>query len=55
MEYTSKREAIRLFSGFSRVEVRRENFDNVKFLPREWFLGAPARVLGVDLYITATA
>ncbi len=55
VEYTSKREAIRLFSGFSRVEVSRENFDNVKFLPREWFLGAPARLLGVDLYITAVA
>jgi SAM-dependent methyltransferase len=54
VDYTSKREALRLFEAFSDVSVRRENFDNVKVLPREWFLGTPARLLGVDLYITAT-
>ena len=55
VEYTSRRQAERLFSGFREVVVRRENFDNIKFLPREWFLGAPARLLGVDLDITAIA
>lgn len=55
VQYTSKREAQRLFADFSEVAVRRENFDNVKLLPREWFLGTPARLLGVDLYVTAIA
>ena len=55
VDYTSKREALRLFGDFRDVRVRRENFDNVKLLPREWFLGAPARLVGVDLYITAKA
>ena len=54
VEYTSKRQALRLFSAFSEVSVRRENFDNVRFLPRRWFLGVPASVLGVDLYVSAT-
>ena len=55
VEYTSRRQALRLFAGFREVSVRRENFDDVKRLPREWFLGVPARLLGVDLYINATA
>lgn len=54
VEYTSKRQALDLFSAFGSVEVRRENFDDVKVLPRRLFLGLPARLVGVDLYITAT-
>jgi SAM-dependent methyltransferase len=54
VEFTSKRGALKLFGRFEDVRVRRENFDDVKVMPRRWFLGAPARLAGVDLYITAT-
>jgi len=57
-EYTSVREARKLFSPFSAVAVRRENFDQPRyvgrFLPRERLLGLPARLAGLDLYVTAT-
>jgi SAM-dependent methyltransferase len=53
IEFLSRRQARGAFDGFSRVRIRRENFDNVKLLRREWFLGNLARVAGVDLYITA--
>jgi hypothetical protein len=53
VEFTSARQARRLFAGFGAVEIRRENFDKVKALPREWFLRLPARLAGVDLYISA--
>ena len=53
VEYTSKAQAMELFGGFSSAQVRRENFDNVKAIPRERFLGAPASAMGIDLYITA--
>jgi SAM-dependent methyltransferase len=56
-DYTSVREARRLFSGFSRVDVRRENFDDLVLprlaVPRSRLLGWPARIAGLDLYITA--
>ena len=55
VEFSSRRRAKAAFGAFTNVRIRRENFDNVKLLPREWFLGAPARLLGVDLYITAIA
>ena len=56
--YTSKAEAERLFEGFSEVRVRRENFDPLRPLPRltvprERLLGWPARLAGLDLYVTA--
>jgi SAM-dependent methyltransferase len=54
-EYTSVRGARELFSAFSEVRVRRENFDDLgRRLPRQRLLGWPARVAGLDLYITAT-
>jgi SAM-dependent methyltransferase len=57
-EYTSVREAKRLFAGFSQVRIRRENFDDLKFLhlavPRSRLLGWPAHLAGLDLYVTAT-
>jgi SAM-dependent methyltransferase len=56
-DYTSVREARRLFSGFSRVDVKRENFDDLVLprlaVPRNRLLGWPARIAGLDLYITA--
>jgi ubiquinone/menaquinone biosynthesis C-methylase UbiE len=53
IDYTSKREAEALFSSFSSVQIRRENFDAVKRIPRERLLGRPAKLAGIDLYITA--
>lgn len=52
-EYTSKREAKELLGDFSKVNVRRENFDYTKYVPRERLLGWPAHLAGLDLYITA--
>jgi SAM-dependent methyltransferase len=56
-DYISAREARRLFAGFAQVNVRRENFDPIVFrgraIDRERLLGWPARVAGLDLYITA--
>jgi SAM-dependent methyltransferase len=56
-EYTSKGEAKRLFAGFSRVSVRRENFDPLVLgrltIDRARLLGWPAHLAGLDLYITA--
>lgn len=57
-EYTSVRRARDLFAGFSRVAVRRENFDAPLYLSRlglrrEHLLGWPAHRAGLDLYITA--
>jgi SAM-dependent methyltransferase len=55
--YTSKGEAKRLFAGFSEVRVRRENFDHLMLpslsIDRKRLLGLPARLAGLDLYITA--
>ncbi len=53
VEFTTAGEARRLFSGFERVRVRRENMDKIKAIPRERLLGLPARLAGVDLYVTA--
>jgi SAM-dependent methyltransferase len=57
IDYTSVREAKRLFSGFSMVSVRKENFDYMMFrrraVDRDMLLGWPARLAGLDLYITA--
>jgi ubiquinone/menaquinone biosynthesis C-methylase UbiE len=56
-EYTSVAEARRLFAGFSEVRIRRENFDDLSLgrlaVPRSRLLGWPARLAGLDLYITA--
>ncbi len=57
-EYTSVRQARKLFGDFSKVKVRRENFDTVavrnRVIPRETLLKGPGRIAGLDLYITAT-
>jgi SAM-dependent methyltransferase len=56
-DYTSVREAKRLFQGFSKVAVRKENFEYMMFrlrpVSREFLLGWPARLAGLDLYVTA--
>jgi ubiquinone/menaquinone biosynthesis C-methylase UbiE len=56
-EYSSLGETKRLFAGFSDVHIRRENFDDLRFrrlaVPRSRLLGWPARLAGLDLYITA--
>jgi SAM-dependent methyltransferase len=55
--YTSKAEARRLFAGFSQVRIRAENFDPLRppglTVPRQRLLGWPARLAGLDLYVTA--
>jgi ubiquinone/menaquinone biosynthesis C-methylase UbiE len=59
-EFLTRRELARIFGRFSGVRVRSENFDEISLLkdrirlPRRWFLGAPARLAGLDLYLTAT-
>ena len=57
IDYTSVREAKRLFRGFSKVSVRKENFDYMmrrqRPVDREKLLGWPARLAGLDLYVTA--
>jgi SAM-dependent methyltransferase len=58
-DFTSRREARRLFDGFSRVEITGENFDDVSFrgrvrISRERVLRTRLpRLLGLDLYIVA--
>lgn len=56
-EFTSVGEARRLFGGFESVRVQRQNFDALRLGPlrvrRELLLGPPARLAGLDLYITA--
>jgi SAM-dependent methyltransferase len=56
-EYTSKAQAERLFSSFSEVRIRRENFDPIVLprlvVPRERLLGWPAHLAGLDLYVSA--
>ncbi|HEY6638969.1 MAG TPA: class I SAM-dependent methyltransferase [Solirubrobacterales bacterium] len=55
--YISKPEARQLFSSFSEVRVRRENFDPLLIGPvvvgRERLLGWPAHLAGLDLYVSA--
>jgi SAM-dependent methyltransferase len=58
-DYVSKREVRRIFSRFTRVDVRARNFDSYALLRgrisvrREWFLGNIDRLLGLDLYVVA--
>jgi SAM-dependent methyltransferase len=53
-EYTSVRGVRELFADFSDVRACRENFDDLRLVPRRRLLGAPAHIAGLDLYITAT-
>jgi SAM-dependent methyltransferase len=60
-EFSSAADIRRMFADFSRVRIRRENFDNtaltiarrVIYLPREKLLNNVARVAGTDLYVVA--
>jgi SAM-dependent methyltransferase len=53
-DFVSRAEVRRLFRDFARVEIDVQNFDGYALvLKREWFLGNLARVIGLDLYITA--
>jgi SAM-dependent methyltransferase len=53
-DFVSKAEARALFARFSRVRIDVQNFDGFPFgLKREWFLNNLARLVGLDLYITA--
>lgn len=54
-EFTSAQRARRLLSEFRDVRVDRENMDPITRLriPRERLLGWPAKLLGLDLYVTA--
>jgi SAM-dependent methyltransferase len=59
-DYVTPREVRRLFAGFSRVSIDIQNFEGfylpyrMKYIPRETCLNNLGRVLGLDLYITAT-
>ena len=52
-DFVSKRKARELFGAFSRVKIDVQNFDGFWRIKREWFLGNVARIVGLDLYITA--
>jgi SAM-dependent methyltransferase len=59
-DFTSRREARRLFAAFSHVELEARNFDNVLYrgrvlVRRERVLASPLpRLFGLDLYVVAT-
>jgi SAM-dependent methyltransferase len=54
-EFTSVNGARELFDGFADIRVVKENMDPIPRLrlPRERLLGWPARLAGLDLYVTA--
>jgi SAM-dependent methyltransferase len=53
-DFVSRGEVRCLFRDFARVKIDVRNFDGFRFgLKREWFLSNAARVVGLDLYITA--
>lgn len=56
-EYVSRRDARALFNRFSSVAVEARNFPEYmvrgRTIKRVWFLDNAARVIGLDLYITA--
>ena len=54
VEYVSRRDARRIFAPFSDVRIDVRNFDDTRFVKREWMLGTLDRDAGTDLYITAT-
>lgn len=61
-EFSSAGDVRRMFTGFSKVGIRRENFDDIVVrlagrtlaIPRTAVLGNVARIAGSDLYVTAT-
>lgn len=53
-DFVSKAQVRSLFSRFSRVKIEVQNFDGFRWgIKREWFLNNLARLVGLDLYITA--
>jgi SAM-dependent methyltransferase len=53
-DFVSRSEVKRLFNSFHRVQIDVQNFDGFRYgIKREWFLSNLARVVGLDLYITA--
>ena len=56
-DFVSRSEARRLFRSFSKVRIEARNFDDYRLGPlvarRTWLLGNIARLVGLDLYITA--
>lgn len=53
VEYVSRRDVRRIFAPFSDLRTDVRNFDSTRFIKREWMLGNVARLVGLDLYITA--
>jgi SAM-dependent methyltransferase len=58
-DYVSRPEVRRLFKAYGTVRIESQNFDPLVLkgrllVPRERFLNNLARVMGLDLYITAT-
>lgn len=57
-DFVSTVQAKRLFSAFADVRVEKHNFDDYRILrwhiKREWLIGGVDRLLGLDLYISAT-
>jgi SAM-dependent methyltransferase len=54
VDYSSKGDVRRMFGAFTSVKIDVHNFDATRFIPRERLLGNVDRVLGLDLYITAS-
>lgn len=53
-DFVSRSEVRDLFRRFGRVRIDSQNFDTYRYgIKREWFLGNVARVVGLDLYISA--
>lgn len=59
VDYVSRAEVRRLFKTYRTVRIENQNFDSLRYkgktlVPRELLLNNLGRVLGVDLYVTAT-
>ena len=56
-DYVSRREAQRLFAGFSDVRIETRNFPEYmvrgRTIKRVWFLDNAARIIGLDVYVVA--
>jgi SAM-dependent methyltransferase len=52
-DFVSRAKVRKLFRDFARMRIDVQNFDGYPFVKREWLLGNLARVVGLDLYITA--
>lgn len=58
-EYVSRAEVRRLFKAYRTVRIESQNFDSLRYkgktlVPRELLLNNLGRIMGVDLYVTAT-